>query len=124
MKNKLKRLKIISYILRVINKKYNHCKICGLPWNHCNPRVLKMYTHYILGVCQYCWNNSPIDVIEDFYKKEYHTERHQMMKNAFKLYYTEDELLDTVRHEYNKSDRTYRYEKISRIKNQIKKSNG
>ena len=119
MVDKFKRLKVISFIIRLINPGFSTCGVCGLPWNFCKHKTVDYNdnTGYF-ATCQYCWDNSPIDIIEDVYEQMYRN--HKLTSINHNIGYNPNIMMSKVKEEYNKRILLNRINKIKIIKNKIK----
>ena len=122
MVDKFKRLKVISFIIRLINPGFSTCSVCGLPWNFSKHKTVDYNdnTGYF-ATCQYCWDNSPIDVIEKSYLEMHMMHRQESLKYNYGINYDFKVLLEKMRHEYNKDVNLNRINKIKKIKHKLKK---
>lgn len=119
MKDKFKRLKLISFILRLISPGYSTCNVCGLPWNYCIKKVVEYSSSSgFFATCQHCWDNSPIDIIEDAYEQMYRN--HKLTSINHNIGYDPNIMMSKVKEEYNKRILLNRINKIKNIKNKIK----
>lgn len=121
MINKFKRLRLITFLLRLINPRYSTCGVCGLPWNFCEPKSVE-YTNGsgFFATCQYCWDNSPSDVIQKAYKKMHMMHIQDSIKYSYNINYDFNTLLVKVKDEQSKKVLVERIKKIKNIKNKIK----
>jgi len=74
IKERIKRTFPIPQILRLINPDYSYCGICGLPWNHCKTKDVRVSArNSVFATCSYCWEHSELYEIKiayiDVYRK-------------------------------------------------------
>lgn len=117
--NKLKRLKIVVFIIRIYNLRYSRCHRCGLPWNNCEHKSINTDSFSgSFATCQYCWDTSTLDEIEKCYIELYN-EQEQSLFDMYNMSHTLEHLLDCVRKEYvrTRGELTIRKEKIEKLLN-------
>ena len=129
MINKLKRLKTISYIIHLLSPGFGRCSNCGLPWNRCKEKTV--YTNQFEGTfatCEYCWDNSSLDVLKNCYSRTYDMQfcgllrMNSQMKTDEKMTHDKNHLLKCVEKEFNKENIKRRKQKIKSLKRKIKKN--
>lgn len=91
-----KRHPVIVKILQYLNIGVGRCKKCGLPWNHCSPRIVKVTDtgNIMFAVCTHCWKICS------------HDELLQLHENAYSEHerdYSLKELLGKVNYQYYKT---------------------
>ena len=119
---KLKRLKIIVYFLRLIHPSFGYCAICGLPWTQCKEKSVSISnTSGVFHTCEYCWKHSSLDDIKHHYKSFYIDRKRDSIKYNYPMGYSLEHLLDSVEKEYKEDIRITRFKKIKLLQNKIKK---
>lgn len=120
MINKLKRLKLISFILRSLSPGFSTCSKCRLPWNYCEEKTINTSQHNgTFATCQYCWNNSELEELKSYYSMVYTEQYRHSSKHG--MNHTRKHLLDCVEIEYKEDIRISRMKKIKFLKNKIQK---
>lgn len=72
MKEELKRIPGIPFLLRLVNPSYSYCEICGLPWNHTENHTVQLNKSVgCFAVCEYCHQHASKGELMDAYKSAY-----------------------------------------------------
>lgn len=101
---RLKRLKIVVFILRKLNPNYSHCVKCGLPWNHCKAKtVMTSENGGTFATCQYCWDRSNIYELCNCFTLVYAEQKRSCERIGLKMDHTWEHLLHCVNIEYAKT---------------------
>lgn len=127
--NKIKRFKLVVFFFRISNLGYGRCTKCGLPWNCCKEKTV-YYKPYqgTFATCQYCWDNSSLDVLKRCYSETYSDQLRGilMMNNRMgaseKMGHSRQDLLNAVEREFNKENIKRRKQKINSLKKRTKKN--
>ena len=123
MINKLKRLKVITYFLRLASPYFGRCAKCGLPWSHCETKsVPYSQGSGTFATCQYCWDHSSLEELKSYYSMVYSEQYRQSGKHG--MSHTREHLLNCVEEEYDEDIRIARNKKIILLKKKIKKEQG
>ena len=118
MINKIKRLKIVVYFFRLISPGYSYCTKCGLPWNWCEEKSVKIDDNSgTFSTCQYCWDHSNLEELKEYYIQTYHIQ--ERCGSYHQLDHTLEHLLDCVERDYGMDIKTKRNLKIQKIKFKI-----
>ncbi len=123
MIEKLKRLKIVVYFLKLLNPSYGQCANCGLPWIYCKEKAVSIDNNSgTFATCEYCWKRLSLDELKYHYKSKYIDHKRESIKWGYPMNYTLDHLIDCVEKEYKEDKMLTRYKKIKLIKSKIKKN--
>lgn len=113
------RLKPVVKVLKALNPQYSTCCVCGLPWNCCEHKTIKVSKSTgIFAVCTYCWNNSTLADLKTYYGQLWQEHR-QISGNS--LNYSLLDVLDAVEEEYKRTNNIQKLPEISDSK--IKEDN-
>lgn len=113
MIEKIKRFKIIVFILRLFSLGYSHCGICGLPWKFCKEKDIWVKDIGYFATCKYCWNKSDLNTLTNVYIEAYN--------KYWYSYGNKEDMINSLKIQYNKDIIRLRQHKIKYITNNIKK---
>ena len=120
---KLKRFKLVIFLIKIFNNRYKCCEKCGMPWNKCTPKVIHInYSISFFCICKHCWYNSKIDELIIYHLKSYNTNKMITTNNINT--YTLNDIINSIKTEYINSIelKKERYRKIKLLKNKIKRN--
>lgn len=110
----IRRFSVVPHILRYFNPHYSYCRKCGLPWNWCSEKVVKISeSSGIFATCDVCWDNCTLEELKEYYSSIYVEHRRCSIEYNTNLNYTLRHLLKCVEDEYI---RTHRHTMIKRDK--------
>ena len=99
-----KRTKLVSSILRLINPGYSYCEKCGLPWNHCQNKTVRIHEcQGTFSTCDVCWNNSTLEELKGYYTKVYLEQKMLAIRHGYEMEHSLEHLLNCVEAEYLKT---------------------
>ena len=96
-------LKFWASVLQKLYPSYTYCARCGIPWNHCNAKSVRISPHRgTFATCDRCWNESTLHELK-YYYTSVHKEQYKGVPSD-KIYSLEslEHLLSCVEKEYYK----------------------
>ena len=89
------RRKMVVKTLRFLYPNYSYCGACGLPWNCCEAKTVKLNKHQgVSHTCQVCWDTLSLKEL-----KKVCTESHYRWNHTDSLYH----LLKCVEKEFKRT---------------------
>jgi hypothetical protein len=97
----MKRVPPIPEILRFYNPAYSYCEKCGLPWNFCKSKSVRVSEHTsTFATCTVCWENSTLTELQEYYTIVYGKQERSCPERT--MPHTLEYLLKCVEDEYLK----------------------
>lgn len=113
--DRLKRLAIVSKILRMLHPNYSYCEKCGLPWSNCESKTVEYSeSSGTFATCQFCWEHSTLDQLKNCYTKVYRKQALSILEYNEKMDHSLEHLLNCVERDYfidRKIDKSHYYRK-------------
>jgi len=102
--DKIKRIAIISFFLKIISPGFSYCEKCGLPWSFCNPKTV-YYTNSrgTFATCDVCWDNSTLEELQRYYTIVYNHQKRSSIQSGYEMDHTLEHLLECVKEQYYKT---------------------
>lgn len=77
-----KRNDICAIWLMLTNPNLSTCRKCGVPWNHCEAKVIDWASgRGTFAICKYCWDRSTLMERKTYYAKCYFGQVDQGMED-------------------------------------------
>lgn len=93
----------IIKLIQAFNPNYSKCSKCKLPWNWCDHKVVMVNESTgIFATCNYCWKNSTLDELKQYYTEVYRKQVKSLIGTEWSVPYSLEHLLECVEKEYLK----------------------
>lgn len=95
---------VMPRVLRYLHPNFSYCSKCGLPWNWCKSKtVMHSKDSGTFATCQYCWDNSTLVELKQYYTHTYRKQQRSLFGTEHKMEHTLEHLLKCVEIEYERT---------------------